>query len=447
MRVWGTSVGFIAGIGFFVFENINSLINLINKSIHNIKRDLLMKQLTNKTIVLMNISLFFMIFIFNGCTPKAWDSAKRAYEAGDVVSSVRYTSQTLREKPGYEDAVNFLTNLFPSTYEDYYSRAKKAESMNDWDEAFKLYTTIKTLSDIIVGIPKQKDPKTENLISFSTKNVDNEINNATKNAAEKHYLNALSLENSGKYKDAAKAYTRSLEYINNYKDATERYEKMRTAAVKRVAIVPFENKSGKTQFGEIGESISESIISDAMADPKNLEFMDLISRDRINQLINEQKLNQTSLIDEKSASEMGKILGLHAFVFGKVTSISTSNTPETKSRKEESKELYQGKDKPKRQVYAVVEITTRKAKANITCSYQIIEVATGKIVKSGSVPSELEISIVFGRFTGDEEALSSSSRELCGKQDEYPPSPDELVQKVVQKAASSLSTEITGYFR
>ncbi|MBI5476664.1 MAG: hypothetical protein HY964_08005 [Ignavibacteriales bacterium] len=407
-----------------------------------------MKQFISKMIILMTVGLFlFTTFIFNGCAPKAWESAKRAHEAGDIVSSVRYTAQTLREKPGYEDATNFLTNLFPSTYEEYYSRAKKAESVNDWDEAFKLYTTIKTLSDIVGGIPKQKDPKTETMISFSTKNVDNEIDNATKNAAEKHYQNALSFENSGKHKDAAKAYTRSLEYINGYKDAAERYEKMRTAAVRRVAVMPFENKSGKTQYGEIGESLSEYIISNAMADPKNLEFMDLISRDRINQLVNEQKLGQTNIVDEKTAVEMGKVLGLHAFVFGKVTSISTTNPPETKSRKEERAELYQGKDKPKRQVYAVVEITTRKAKASITCSYQIIDVATGKIVKSGTTPSEVEITINFGRFTGDEEALSSSSRELCGKADEFPPSPDELVQKAVQKAASSLSNEIAGYFR
>ncbi len=407
-----------------------------------------MKKLTNyQQVLIIVVLLTIATFIFIGCAPKAWESAKRAHEAGDIVSSVRYTSQTLREKPGYEDAINFLTSIFPSTYEDYYSRAKRAESINDWDEAFKLHTTIKTLSDIVAGIPKQTDPKTKTIISFPTKNVDSEIDVATKKAAEKHYQNGISLENASKHKDAAKAFTRSLEYLSGYKDAAERYERTRTAAVRRVAVMPFENKSGKTQYGEIGESISESMISDAMADPKNLEFMDLISRDRINQLVNEQRLSQTDIIDERSAVEMGKVLGLHAFVFGKVTSISTSNPPETKSRKEESAELYQGKDKPKRQVRAVVEITTRKAKASITCSYQIIEVATGKIVKSGTTPSEVESIIEFGRFTGNEEALSSSSKDLCSRADEYPPSPDELVQKAVQKAAKALSAEIAGYFR
>jgi TolB-like protein len=400
----------------------------------------------NRTPITVGFLLFATLVLW-GCAPQAWKSAEHAYQSGDIVSSVRYTAQTLREKPGYEDAINFITRIFPSTYEDYYSRAKRAESINDWDEAFKLYTTIKTLSDIVAGIPKQTDPNTKTLIQFPTKNVESEIQVATNKAAEKHYQNALSLENAGKHKDAAKAFTRALEYISGYKDATERYEKMRTAAVRRVAVMPFENKSGKIQYGEIGESISENIISDAMADPKNLEFMDLISRDRINQLMTEQRLGKTGILDEGTAVEMGKVLGLHAFVFGKVTSIATSNPPETKSRKEERAEIYQGKDKPKRQVYAVVDITTRKAKATVTCSFQVIDVATGKIVKSGTVPSEDEILIQFGRFSGDEDALSSKSRNLCSKADEYPPSPDELVQKAVGKAAKTLSEEIAGYFR
>lgn len=407
-----------------------------------------MKRIMNnsQTPIIVGLCLITTFFLI-GCAPQAWKLAERAYESGDIVSSVRYTAQTLREKPGYEDAINFLTRIFPSTYEEYYSRAKRAESINDWDEAFKLYTTIRTLSDIVAGIPKQTDPNTKTLISFPTKNVESEIEVATKNAAEKHYQNALSLEKAGKYKDAAKSLTRVLEYIGGYKDAAERYEKMRTAAVRRVAVMPFENKSGKREYGEIGEGISENIISEAMADPKNLEFMDLISRDRINQLVTEQKLGKTGILDEGTAVEMGKVLGLHAFVFGKVTSISTNNPPETKSRKEERAEIYQGKDKPKRQVYAVVDITTRKANARITCSFQIIEVATGKIVKSGTVPSEEEIVIQFGRFSGDEDALSSESQYLCSKADEYPPSADELVQKAVGNAAKALAKEIAGYFR
>lgn len=388
-----------------------------------------------------------IIVILNGCSPAAWNQAERSYKAGDMVSAVRYAAQTLREKPGYADAVDFLKRELAPAYEDYYARARRAEGANDWDEAFALYSDIQAMSDAVQGLPPQKHEDTGEIVTFPAKNVDKELQAARQNAAESHYQAAVSYERQKLAKDAAKEFSKSLDYINGYKDAAQRYETNRQAAVERVAVMPFDNLSGKDYYGQIGTVVADRVISEAMRDRKNLEFMEFVSREKIDELIRELKFQQTTMVDPSSAAQIGKLLGIHAFVFGKINSISTDYPPETISSYEEHDEISQGKDRPKKRVQARITVITRRAVARFDCSYQIIDVARGTIVKSGNVPRVEGVDITFGRYKGDHDALSSRSRELCQRPEAYPPPDDALVNRAAQSAAQELAAEIAEYFR
>lgn len=397
--------------------------------------------------LLLSISIFLVCISTLGCAPHSWKMAQRAHESGDIVAAVKYSVQSLKEKPGYEDAIDFLSSQLPRFYDDLYARAQRAERANDWDEAFILYDNILTISDAVRSLPPQTHPKTKYAVSFSTRDVETERLSARTNAAEKHYESGLSFESQGRSKDAAKAFSRALSYISNFKDAPTRYEKNRQAAVKRIAVMPFENLSGKEYFGAIGAVIADLLITEVMADPRNLEFMEFVTREKITEILREQRFTQTDMVDPKTAAEIGKILGIDAFVFGKVTSIVTDYPPDVVSTFEEKNEISQGKDKPKRKVAATVTIISRKANARLTCSYQIVDVARGSIVKSGVAPWVEAVEITFGRYKGDKEALSYRTRELCNRRESYPPPEDELVNRAAENSARDLAQQIAAFFR
>lgn len=400
-----------------------------------------MKKFSYLFVVLLLISLFV------GCTPKEWEYAQKEYSQGNIYEAVKWSAKTLREKPNYKDAIVFLSDVLPSTYNNLYQEAKSAEAQKNWDKAVYIYRQITKISDVAKSILPQKDEDTNTIVKFETKDVSSELGNAINKAAESHYNAGVNFENSSRPKDAAKEYTKALEFIPNYKDASERYEKMRIAAIKRVAIMPFENKSGKGQFGAIGENISDQTISYAMNNKRNMEFLEFVTRDRINELMTEKQLGNLGQLDKKTASKAGKVLGINFFVFGIVNTIAINTPPETKSEVKQEATLYNYKTKQNYNVAAMVTVTTRKASATIICTYQIIDVSKGTIVKSGTVEGTEKVIIKFGRFRGQEAALNYEYRNLSSKEDEYPPSEDILVTKATEKLSQKLATEIAGYFR
>ncbi|MBI2620425.1 MAG: hypothetical protein HYW57_10120 [Ignavibacteriales bacterium] len=385
--------------------------------------------------------------ILSACAPASWNRAERAYESGDMANAVRYAAQTLREKPGYEDALDLLQRILPAAYDDYSARAKRAEDAGDWDRAFGLYEDILTMSDAVSGLPPQTHPETGAIISFPTRDVSPEHKNARDNAAEMHYQTGVGLEQRGLSKDAAKAFTRTLGYVYNYKDARQRYEKNRQAALKRIAVMPFENLSGKRRYGAIGTVVADRLIIEAMRNPNNLEFMEFVTREKISELITEQRLAEEGILDPQTAAEVGRIFGIHAFVFGKISSIVTDYPPDIVTTYEDTDEVSEGKDKPKRRVRATVTVVTRRAIAKLTSNYQIIDVTRGTIVKSGSVPHTEVAEITFGKYRGDREALSHKSRQVCAVREAYPPPDDELVNRAAEGVAHDLAREISGFFR
>lgn len=399
-----------------------------------------------KNIFYLSIVLLLVIVSY-GCSPKAWEFAQKEYSQGNIYEAVKWSASTLKEKPNYKDAIVFLSSVLPTTYNDLYPKAKSSESRSDWDNAVGIYRQITRISDVVKTIPPQTDEDTKAIVKFETKDVSSELENAINKAAEKHYNAGINLENSSRSKDAAKEYTKALEYIPNYKDASERYERMRTAAIKRVAIMTFENKSGKEQFGAIGENISDQSISSAMSDSKNMEFLEFVTRDRLNELMAEKQLGQVGQLDEKTASNAGKVLGIHSFIFGKVNNVSINTPPETKASFNQNKTLYDYKTKQNYNVSAIAYITTRKASATVKCTYQIIDVSKGTIVKSGTVDGTEEVVIKFGKFTGQQAALDNENLNLCSKDEEYPPSEDVLVTKAIEKLSQKLATEVASYFR
>lgn len=89
------------------------------------------------------------------------------------------------------------------------------------------------------------------------------------------------------------------------------------AQTSKVAILDFENTSGKTEYDAWGKAISSMLITDLANNihPKKVEFFE---RSQLNNLLDEQKLQKSKNFDAKTAVDFGKLSGVNYVFVGSV---------------------------------------------------------------------------------------------------------------------------------
>jgi curli biogenesis system outer membrane secretion channel CsgG len=95
--------------------------------------------------------------------------------------------------------------------------------------------------------------------------------------------------------------------------------------IRRVAILPFEGTSvektvqeyygwGMGSFENNGEIISDMLTTEMM----NIPTFEYLERSQIRRILQEHNLSLTQLVNDKTACEVGKLLGVDAVILGKV---------------------------------------------------------------------------------------------------------------------------------
>jgi hypothetical protein len=279
-----------------------------------------------------------------------------------------------------------------------------------------------------------------------------ELKEATQNAAEYHYQKGIHFSMTGTdaatQKQAAGHFKLALGLIPNYKDSTARYEEARSKAVRRIAVVGFDDRSNtKDRYGILGDLLADQIISGILQDKANTEFVEIITRDRINQVLAEQKLTVSGLVDENSAARIGVLLGAHEIMSGRVLQVNYT-APRTTSVKltetaniEVEKENEEDPDK--------VEVTceyvrfVKTASAQLLGSYSLVDVATGRIIVQETFTAEENFEDTWARvISGDTRALSPAQKALVAKTEPYPPQEKTMVNTAMGK----LSRAIVNHF-
>ncbi len=87
---------------------------------------------------------------------------------------------------------------------------------------------------------------------------------------------------------------------------------------KKIAVIEFSDLEGNvTQFGKY---LAEELITRLFRTKK----FEVVERQLLNKIISEQKLSITGIIDENSAKELGRIIGVDAIVSGTITDLGKS---------------------------------------------------------------------------------------------------------------------------
>ncbi len=95
---------------------------------------------------------------------------------------------------------------------------------------------------------------------------------------------------------------------------TEHLDSKYTGPKRRIGVMEFENKSAYGQ-GRLGGSASDILITELV---KSGKFI-VVERDKMNKIMEEQKLQSQGTVDSQTAVQLGKIMGLEAIVVGAVS--------------------------------------------------------------------------------------------------------------------------------
>ncbi len=392
--------------------------------------------------------------------------ASEAYARADYDTAVFMLARSLQINQDYEKSQLLMADAYLMANRVHNNRITSLEKSSDpfrYDDLTHEYKSLINLAEAVSILPPIRHPKTAILLELPIIDYSLNLQNASQQAAESHYLAGEELSRSediSKQKAAAKEFKRALQFVPDYKDASIRYETTREAGIKRMAVFPFEDLTGKKKkYGAVEALVVDQMVTAVMKDPSATEFLELIARDQLDRVLEEQKLGLSGLVNEETAMEVGAILGVHEIITGKITQIiytpvQTVNRAYTQTKKVVvDTEKYKDKDgKTKtRKIYGDVEARikhfTRTTKAVIKGSYRIVDVRTAKLVRSEAFEGNSDFQTEWVVYKGDGRALSRTTSRLAKKGETLAPVADEMVSRAATDLANSLSATLKMYAR
>jgi len=137
---------------------------------------------------------------------------------------------------------------------------------------------------------------------------------------------------------------------------TQKVDAKYTGPKRRIGVVEFENKSAYGQ-GRLGQAASDILITELV---KSGKFI-VVERDKMNKIMEEQKLQTQGMIDPQTAVKVGQIMGLEAIVVGAVSQFGVKK---------------EGSD------YLLAQ--SKKQVADVTVDIRVIDVQSGQIILADS---------------------------------------------------------------
>lgn len=393
-------------------------------------------------------------------------SAQDAYSRADYDSAVFLLARSLQISQDYEESQFLMADAFLMANRMHTNAIKELESSSDefrYDGVAREYESLMRLHDAVRNLPPVRHPKTGVLLELEIIDFSAKLDDAKVKAAEAHYAAGTGLSQStdlDQQKAAAKQFKKALSFVADYKDAADLYEATRKAGVKRIAVFPFEDLSGKNRkYGAIEELVVDEMVASVMRDPSATEFLELVSRDQLDRVIAEQKLGLSGMVNDETAMEVGAILGVHEILTGKITQIIYSPARTVHREYNETKRVVirtekykddEGKTKS-RNIYGDVDARvkhyTRTSKAEIKGSYKIVDVRTSKVLVSESFKGKSDFIAEWAVVKGDSRALRSSTARLVRRGETLAPVATEMVSSAATDLAKSLSNSLKIYAR
>ncbi len=145
-------------------------------------------------------------------------------------------------------------------------------------------------------------------------------------------------------------------------------EKATSIYKEKLIISDFGNQ---TQYKFMGKAISEELISLFAATKR----FDILEREKLKDILKEQELQLSGIVNPDDAVSVGKIAGAKYIVVGNITGASVSRNIVKKEKEVETKK----KNKKKKEKKKIVYFETIW-QANVNLSARLIDIETGKVI-------------------------------------------------------------------
>jgi hypothetical protein len=418
------------------------------------------------------VLLIAILLLLSACSKNVtlYKQAKKQYENGNLDQALQLNVQSLQLKNSYVKAQDLLKQVYPQAVEKRELTVLRLRDSDDeykWDKLVEQYIALTEIQTAMASLPRIVHPKTGQIYRYEPKDYSPQLKESKTNAAEFHYQKGYTLMQVSALpdvqKEAAREFKIAMGFVPNYKDSSALYESARKLAVKRIAIIAFEDKTGtRSKFGGIPDMLVDSIISSILNDKASSEFVEIITRSQINAIMAEQQLSASGLIDEGSAVKLGQLLGAHEILSGKILQINVIPTRTVSVELKENAKVEvipkddgntdseSAEDQPKEYIDVSCLYTkyTKTAGAQITASYTIVDVSTGSIKVQDQFTGVYSWTDTWARKgAGDERALSSATKALIAKTEPIPPSETEMVNSALKNLSDMFVRQIKSYIR
>jgi hypothetical protein len=369
---------------------------------------------------------FFIILVLAACA-----SGKKAYERGDYYEAVMLSVQRLRQNPDHSKSREALKNSYPLALDWLETDAKNQIASNapgKWRNALASYDKMNQMYEAI-----RQSPGALSVIK-TPKSFYEEMGPLKEKAADESYNAGIDALMKGTREDAKRAYFNFADaqsYVPGYKDVIEYLDKAKDEATLKVVVeqIPVPNRYSLS--GGFFQDKVEEYLHQNYPDRGFIKFYTPEEAKNMNL----QKVHQYLRIQ------------FDDFSVGNTTIREKEETVKRDSVKVGEAKI-DGKTVPVYNTVSAKLFTVRKEVVSSgLLSMVVVDAQTNGVLTHKKFPGTYTWESTWGKFNGDERALSDQQIALCKRRESQPPVHQDLFLEFTKPIYNQLIPALQGFYR
>ncbi len=376
---------------------------------------------------LRNLSIIIILVLLNSCS-----AGYRAYKKGNYYQACVESVELLMRSPGNQKAQFTLSKAYPLAMNTAQREIENAQASNDpskYDIIVAELEKVNYLADLIY-----KTPKANEIIPTPVEFIP-QLSEAKEKAAHQAYILGEKAMTAGTMEQARMAYqyfTKANNYIKGYLDVMRRIEDAKYLATLRVLI---ERPLTSSRYQLTADFFADNFIYEITKNQRNPFVRYYTAQEAYN--LNMNNPHHVLVLD---------------FADFRISDYSDKSSVQNFKRDSVPAQSKNAEGK-----YVTVYIT---ANAKVTTfvreifssgilSVRVYENISNKLIEQRAFEGRYVWSTTWGRYSGDDRALSEQQKAFCRKNPDIPPSNQQLffefTQPIFQPATSFIRSVYTRY--
>ncbi len=221
---------------------------------------------------------------------------------------------------------------------------------------------------------------------------------------EPKYKKALENFEAGKFRSAFNDFDDVISRNANFKNAQELKQSSLDAGLITLAVLPFKNATSIHGLDKKVSAYSLDALT-KIGDP----FLKVVDRENFSQIIDEQQLGMSGIVDDETAVNAGNLIGAKTILTGTVlnyeiiegklqkTTLQGYESYQTKKLNQETEKYYY-ETKYRTATYYKYQ---KKNAVRVSFQYKVTSSETGEVLASKIIEDELEDAVVYAEYSGD----------------------------------------------